>query len=80
MTTALMYLDDSSGILGHDLREMLSLYGRACAAAPPNRAALATWLGGYDVRRIARRTGRSRRSAGPVVALPRRETTRRYLG
>ena len=50
MTTALMYLDDSSGILGDDLREMLSLYGRACAAAPPKRAALATWLVGmtYD--------------------------------
>jgi hypothetical protein len=44
MTRALMYMDDSSGIVGDDLREMMNLYARACAAAPPKPAALANWL------------------------------------
>ena len=44
MTTALMYLDDSSGIIGDDLREIMGLYARACAAAPPNPKTLAGWL------------------------------------
>jgi len=44
MTRALAYLDDSSGIVGDDLREIMGLYARACAAAPPKPAALAKWL------------------------------------
>lgn len=44
MTTALMYLDDSSGIVGDDLHEIMTLYARACAAAPPNPKTLAGWL------------------------------------
>ena len=39
-----MYLDDSSGIIGDDLREIMGLYARACAAAPPNPKTLAGWL------------------------------------
>jgi hypothetical protein len=46
MTQALMYMDDSSGAIGHDLRQIMSLYARACAAAPPKPAALAKWLVG----------------------------------
>ncbi|MDP9797467.1 tetratricopeptide (TPR) repeat protein [Catenuloplanes nepalensis] len=44
MTRALMYLDDSSGIVGDDLRRIMTLYARACAAAPPKPASLAKWL------------------------------------
>jgi Ku C terminal domain like len=44
MTRALMYMDDSSGIVGDDLRDIMSLYARACTAAPPKPAALANWL------------------------------------
>lgn len=44
MTAALMYMDDSSGIVGDDLREIMNLYARACAAAPPNPRSLAAWL------------------------------------
>src|SRR2546422_1951324 len=44
MTTALMYMDDSSGIVGDDLHEIMRLYARACAAAPPNPKTLAGWL------------------------------------
>ena len=35
MTRALMYLDDSSGIVGDDLKKIMGLYARACAAVPP---------------------------------------------
>ena len=28
-----MYLDDSSGIVGDDLQEIMRVYARACAAA-----------------------------------------------
>jgi hypothetical protein len=44
MTRALMYMDDSSGIVGDDLRRLVSLYARACTDAPPKPAALAKWL------------------------------------
>jgi uncharacterized Zn finger protein len=44
ITSALMYMDDSSGIVGDDLHDIMGLYARACAAAPPNPAGLAGWL------------------------------------
>lgn len=44
MTRALMYMDDSSGVVGADLRRTMSSYARACTAAPPKPAALAKWL------------------------------------
>ena len=44
ITSALMYMDDSSGIVGDDLKDIMGLYARACAAAPPNPAGLARWL------------------------------------
>lgn len=46
MSRALMYMDDSSGIVGDDLSQIMSLYARACAAAPTKPAALAKWLVG----------------------------------
>lgn len=46
MTRALMYLDDSSGIVGDDLRQLMSLYARACTTAPPKSISLAKWLVG----------------------------------
>ncbi|WP_261561974.1 tetratricopeptide repeat protein [Frankia tisae] len=44
MTSALMYMDDSSGIVGTDLHHMMGLYARACTAAPPGPVSLARWL------------------------------------
>jgi tetratricopeptide (TPR) repeat protein len=44
VTTALMYVDDSSGILGDDLRALMAVHARACAAAPPDPKRLAGWL------------------------------------
>jgi tetratricopeptide (TPR) repeat protein len=44
MTSALMYLDSSSGVLGNDLAYLMDLYARACRAAPPRPAGLAAWL------------------------------------
>jgi tetratricopeptide (TPR) repeat protein len=44
VTTALMYLDDSSGILGDDLGALMAVHARACAAAPPDPRRLAAWL------------------------------------
>ncbi|ABW14724.1 conserved hypothetical protein [Parafrankia sp. EAN1pec] len=44
MTGALMYMDDSSGIVGTDLRHMMTLYAHACADAPPDPTGLARWL------------------------------------
>src|SRR5450756_318185 len=44
VTDGLLHIDDSSGILGHDLRELTGLYARACAIAPPDPAKLAAWL------------------------------------
>src|SRR5450755_3850890 len=44
VTRALGYLDDSSGGIGQDLRDLLSLYAWACRAAPPPPSPLAAWL------------------------------------
>lgn len=44
VTTSLLHIDDSSGIIGADLRELTGLYARACAMAPPDAAKLAAWL------------------------------------
>src|SRR5258705_13722404 len=44
MTTALMYMDDSSGVVGGDLQQIMELYARACIAAPQNPRRLAGWL------------------------------------
>ncbi|MEV7268577.1 hypothetical protein AB0N38_33980 [Micromonospora aurantiaca] len=44
ITRALMYLDDSSGIIGDDLQELMDLYAKACAAALPNPVSLTGWL------------------------------------
>jgi hypothetical protein len=44
ITSALMYMDDSSGIVGDDLHDIMGLYARACAAAPPSPTGLAGWL------------------------------------
>ena len=45
VTTALMDLDDSSGILGDDLQALMAVHARACAATPPDPKRLAAWLG-----------------------------------
>jgi tetratricopeptide (TPR) repeat protein len=44
VTTALMYLDDSSGAMGGDLRALMAVHARSCAAAPPDPKRLAAWL------------------------------------
>jgi hypothetical protein len=44
VTSSLLHIDDSSGIIGADLRELTGLYARACAIAPPDAAKLAAWL------------------------------------
>lgn len=44
VTSALMYLDDSSGIVGDRLRALMLLYAKACTAAPPDVKRLAAWL------------------------------------
>ena len=44
VTAAMMYMDDSSGIVGGDLRTLMSLYARACQEAPPDARRLAAWL------------------------------------
>jgi len=44
MTSALMYMDSSSGVLGNDLATLMEVYARACRAAPPRPAGLAAWL------------------------------------
>ncbi|PMR62623.1 hypothetical protein C1A38_02385 [Verrucosispora sp. ts21] len=44
ITRALMYLDDSSGIIGDDLQELMDLYAKVCVAALPNPVSLAGWL------------------------------------
>lgn len=44
VTTALMYLDDSSGIIGDDLHALMAVHVRACVVAPPNSQRLAVWL------------------------------------
>lgn len=44
VTTALMYMDDSSGIVGDDLHELMRLHAQACCTAPPDPKRLAAWL------------------------------------
>ena len=41
---AMLHMDDSSGIIGGDLRMLTALYARACRAAPPDPKQLAAWL------------------------------------
>jgi len=43
-TDGLLHIDDSSGIIGGDLRELTGLYAKACVIAPPDAAKLAAWL------------------------------------
>jgi tetratricopeptide (TPR) repeat protein len=45
VTTALMYMDDSSGIVSDDLHALMAVHARACAATPPDPKRLAAWLG-----------------------------------
>ncbi|MBV8996654.1 MAG: hypothetical protein JO287_23785, partial [Pseudonocardiales bacterium] len=45
VTTALMYIDDSSGIVGDDLHTLMAVHARACTATPPDPKRLAAWLG-----------------------------------
>jgi hypothetical protein len=62
ITTTLMYMDDSSGILGTELRHTMHLYAQACTLAPPKPAKLAAWLVGLQLdgpgwpERVVRRT------------------------
>jgi pimeloyl-ACP methyl ester carboxylesterase len=44
VTAAMLHMDDSSGIIGDDLRMLTALYARACRAAPPDPKQLAAWL------------------------------------
>lgn len=44
VTAAMLHMDDSSGIIGDDLRMLTALYARACRAAPPDAKKLAAWL------------------------------------
>ena len=44
VTDGLLHIDDSSGIIGDDLRELTGLYAKACAIAPPDAAKVAAWL------------------------------------
>ena len=44
VTAALMYMDDSAGIVGDDLRSLMAMYARACRPAPPDAGRLAAWL------------------------------------
>lgn len=45
VTTALMYMDDSSGTVGDDLHALMAAHAAACAATPPDPKRLAAWLG-----------------------------------
>jgi hypothetical protein len=44
VTLALAHLDDSCGVIGQDLRDLMQVYARACCAAPPPPAPLAAWV------------------------------------
>jgi hypothetical protein len=46
VTRALQYLDDSSGVIGQDLRDLMTAYARVCRQAPPSPGPLASWLVG----------------------------------
>lgn len=49
VTSALMYLDDSSGVISVHLSELMDLYAGACTLAPPDAKRLAAWLFGVRV-------------------------------
>lgn len=49
VTDALTKMDDSSGIVGDDLAELMALYARACTSAPPPAQRLAAWLAGMQL-------------------------------
>ena len=44
VTAALMYMDDSAGLVGDDLRTLMAVYARARRSAPPDAGRLAGWL------------------------------------
>jgi len=44
VTAALQYMDDSTGLVGDDLRALMDMYARACREAPPDARRLAAWL------------------------------------
>jgi hypothetical protein len=44
VTAALQYMDDSTGLVGDDLRALMDMYARACQEAPPDARRLAAWL------------------------------------
>ncbi len=44
VTAALLYMDDSAGIVGDDLRALMALYARACRSAALDARRLAMWL------------------------------------
>ena len=44
VSTALMYMDDSSGGVGADLHALMDVHAQACALAPPDAKRLAAWL------------------------------------
>jgi hypothetical protein len=59
VTAALMYMDDSAGIVGDDLRTLMALYARSCWAAPPDAGRLAAWLVSIAARRTITTTSSS---------------------
>ncbi|MTK30859.1 hypothetical protein GL305_12885 [Nocardia seriolae] len=44
VTATLMYMDDSAGIVGDNLRGLMAVHAHACMVAPPDAKRLATWL------------------------------------
>lgn len=79
VTSALMYLDDSPGVIGVHLSELTDLYARACTLAPPDAKRLAAWLfaarvdgpGWPDVKLDAFRRGAGYARAGRAGAVGR---------
>ena len=67
VTGGLLHIDDSSGVIGADLRELTGLYARACVIAPPDAAKLAEWLPLPGATGRDGRTSRSRTSHRPSV-------------
>ncbi|MFJ4651726.1 hypothetical protein ACIP5Y_10690 [Nocardia sp. NPDC088792] len=44
VTATLMYMDDSAGIVGDNLRGLMAVHAHACAVAAPDSKRLAAWL------------------------------------
>lgn len=44
VTATLMYMDDSTGIIGDGLRGLMAVHAHACAVATPDAKRLAAWL------------------------------------